>query len=100
MRAEDSIAFFDWESQMVIRRIEVAPKAVYWNEDGTRVALALEEGTYVLRCNKEVSFVCDIGKAIATYLANPSMHNEEGIEAAFEVDTELNETVSVVPQPE
>lgn len=54
MKSEDSIAFFDWESQLVIRRIEVAPKAVYWNEDGTRVALALEEGTYILRCNKEV----------------------------------------------
>lgn len=54
MKSEDSITFFDWETQVVVRRIEVAPKAVYWNEDGTKVVLALEESAYILNCNKEV----------------------------------------------
>eukprot|EP01022_Parablepharisma_sp_SALTPOND_P018675 TRINITY_DN3091_c0_g1_i1.p1 TRINITY_DN3091_c0_g1~~TRINITY_DN3091_c0_g1_i1.p1 ORF type:complete len:534 (+),score=55.08 TRINITY_DN3091_c0_g1_i1:1008-2609(+) len=84
VKSEDSVTFFDWESQAVIRRIEAAPKSVYWNEDGTRVALALDEGTYILKCNRE---------AIAEYLAQPGMHNEEGVEEAFELETELPEIV-------
>ena len=54
VKSEDSICFFDWETQTVIRRIEVAPKGIYWSEDGNKVALALDEGTYILKCNKEV----------------------------------------------
>ena len=84
VKTEDSVAFFDWDTQVVIRRIEVAPKNVYWNEDGTRVALALEEGTYILKCNKA---------AIADFLSNPGLQNEEGLEAAFDVETELTEIV-------
>jgi len=84
VKSEDSITFFDWETQNVIRRIEVAPKNVYWNEDGTRVALSLEEGTYILKCNKE---------AITEYLSNPGVKNDEGVETSFEVFVELPDIV-------
>ena len=84
VKSDDSIAFFDWETQTIIRRIEVAPKGVYWNEDGTKVALCLDESLYVLRCNKE---------SIAEYLLKPSMHNDEGLESAFDVELELAEAV-------
>ena len=87
VKSEDSITFFDWETQAVIRRIEVAPKGVYWSEDGTKVALSMEESTYILKCSKE---------AITSYLSHPGARNEEGIEAAFELDAEFPEVVSFI----
>eukprot|EP00826_Nyctotherus_ovalis_P026214 TRINITY_DN2048_c0_g2_i2.p1 TRINITY_DN2048_c0_g2~~TRINITY_DN2048_c0_g2_i2.p1 ORF type:complete len:268 (+),score=86.12 TRINITY_DN2048_c0_g2_i2:3592-4395(+) len=84
VRSEDSVAFFDWETQTVIRRIEIAPKNVLWSEDGTKVSLLSDEGVYILNCNR---------KAIAEYLAQGEA-SEEGLEAAFELENELPEIVT------
>eukprot|EP00826_Nyctotherus_ovalis_P023544 TRINITY_DN1809_c0_g1_i1.p2 TRINITY_DN1809_c0_g1~~TRINITY_DN1809_c0_g1_i1.p2 ORF type:complete len:270 (-),score=93.91 TRINITY_DN1809_c0_g1_i1:1174-1983(-) len=84
VKSEDSIIFFDWETQTVVRRIEVAPKAVAWKEDGTKVALIDEESTYILGCNRE---------AIKSYLASPEAYTDEGVEEAFEVVQEVPEMV-------
>ena len=54
VKSEDSVAFFDWETQTFLRRIEASPKAIYWSDDGSKVVLALEESAYLLKCNQEV----------------------------------------------
>ncbi len=54
MKSEDSIAFFDWETQTLIRRVEASPRAVYWSDDGSKVVLALDESAYLLKCDQEV----------------------------------------------
>jgi len=84
VRSDDSIAFFDWETQAVIRRIEIAPRDVLWSEDGTKVALLSDEGIYILNCNK---------KAINEYLSQGE-YSGEGLESAFELENELTEIVS------
>jgi len=86
VKSEDSIIFFDWETQTIVRRIEIAPKSVIWKEDGTKVLLIDEEGAYILDCNKE---------SIRAYLANPEVHTDEGVEEAFEVSKEIPDMVSV-----
>ena len=84
VKSEDSVVFFDWETQTVVRRIEIAPKLVCWNEEGTKVGLISEEGSYILKCDKQ---------AIANYLANPQSHTDEGLEEAFELEKEISEMV-------
>lgn len=84
VKSEDSVVFFDWETQTVVRRIEVAPKSIIWNEEGTKLALLHEEGVYILKCNKE---------AIAAYLAKSGAHTDEGFDEAFELTQEIPEIV-------
>lgn len=84
VKSEDSVIFFDWETQTIVRRIEVAPRTVIWKDDGSKVVLVDEEGAYILDCNKE---------AIKAYLANPESYTDEGVEEAFEVSKEIPEIV-------
>ncbi len=100
------MVFMDWEEGALIRRIDVMPRAIYWNETGvsppthpptqsckssTRpptstqelVLLACDESYFVLRYNKE---------AVAAALASGQV-GEEGIEEAFELLHELSDKV-------
>ncbi|MCJ1401852.1 hypothetical protein MMC11_005069 [Xylographa trunciseda] len=83
VKGQGGIGFFDWESGALVRRIEVDPKNVYWSESGELVALACEETFYVLRFSRE-NYV----EALAA-----GQGDEDGVEAAFEVVTDINESV-------
>jgi len=50
VKSADFISFYDWETQIAVRRIDVtpAPKQVYWSDDGKTVVMALEEQFYLL----------------------------------------------------
>ena len=45
VKSKEFISFYDWETQIAVRRIDVspAPKNVYWSDDGKNIVLALEE---------------------------------------------------------
>ena len=70
VRSVSGLAFYDWNTGTLIRRIEVTPKAVYWNEAGQLVAVVTDESFYILRYNA---------------LIDDSHADEDGIEGAFEV---------------
>ena len=38
VRSVSGLAFYDWESLELVRRIEITPKHVYWSEGGTLVS--------------------------------------------------------------
>lgn len=40
------MVFLDWEEGALIRRIDVAPRHVYWNETGELVLLACDESYF------------------------------------------------------
>ena len=46
--------FYDWDTAKVIRRIDVLPKKIIWNELGTLMALATNEDVYFLSFNQEL----------------------------------------------
>lgn len=46
------MVFLDWTDGVLIRRIDVVPKAVYWNETGEIVLIACDESFFVLKYNK------------------------------------------------
>jgi coatomer subunit beta' len=84
VRSVNGLAFFEWENNELIRRIEITPKLVYWSENGELVCIACEDSFYVLRYNQQ---------CLAKAKENPEMMTEDGIEDAFAVLNEINESV-------
>ncbi|KKK23861.1 coatomer beta' subunit [Aspergillus ochraceoroseus] len=80
---DGGIGMFDWETGNLVRRIEVEPRAVYWSESGELVTLACDDSFYVLRFSRE-NYVHGL---------NAGEADEDGVESAFEVVTDINESV-------
>lgn len=83
VKGQGGIGLFDWPTGGLVRRIEVDPKEVYWSENGELVALACEDSFYVLRFSRE--------NYIAAVQAGEV--EDDGVESAFEVITDINESV-------
>ncbi len=79
------LAFYEWESLELLRRIEIQPKNVFWSENGDLVCIATEESFYILRYNPENVAKAKENKSEAI--------TEDGIEDAFDVIAELQESV-------
>ncbi|KAG6013043.1 hypothetical protein E4U43_007512 [Claviceps pusilla] len=80
---QGGISFFDWSTGGLVRRIEVEPKQVYWSESGELVAIACEDSCYVLRFSRE-NYI----EAVQS-----GQVEEDGVESAFEVITDISESV-------
>ena len=80
VRSTEHISFYDWASLRCVRRIDVAVETVYWSASGDMLALAGATSFYVLRYNKD---------AVAAALAAGGALDEDGVEDAFEVVTEV-----------
>lgn len=52
VKGSDCVLFLDWEEGTLIRRIDVLPKNIYWNETGELVLIATDESFFVLKYNK------------------------------------------------
>merc|ERR1711971_17844 len=75
---------FGWETQELVRRIEIQPRNVYWSENGELCCIATEESYFVLRYDAE---------KVAAAAENPEKVSEDGIEDAFDVIGEVTESV-------
>ena len=83
VKGQGGISFFDWATGGLIRRIEVEPRQVYWSESGELVTLACEDTFYVLRFSRE-NYIEGLQAGLA---------EEDGVESAFEVITDISESV-------
>jgi coatomer subunit beta' len=83
VRSDEFICLYDWDTCTLIRSIEMAPKAVFWNETGTNVIFAGENSFYVLKYDPDA-----VKKALTT--GNVS---EDGVVDSIELETEVNERV-------
>eukprot|EP00439_Symbiodinium_sp_Y106_P043822 s176_g5.t1 len=84
IRGGDFICFYDWTEYRLIRRIDVVPKDVIWSEEGNSVVLICPDSFYVLRHDKD---------AVQAALVSSGMVDEDGIEAAFDLQHEINDKV-------
>lgn len=86
VRSVTGLAFYDWETLGLVRRIEIQPRHVFWSESGELVCLATEDSYFILRHNSSI---------VATARAKPDsgLLSEDGIEDAFEFLGEVNESV-------
>jgi len=83
----DFVCFYDWSEYRLIRRIDVVPKDVIWSEDGTNVVLCCADNFYILKH--------DIN-GLAQILSDPAAMaqvDEDGIEEAFDLVSEVSEKV-------
>ena len=48
VRSSTGLAFYDWETQELVRRIEIAPTAVYWSDNDDLVTICTDESFFVL----------------------------------------------------
>eukprot|EP00981_Chlorochromonas_danica_P000867 scaffold211_cov168-Ochromonas_danica.AAC.8 len=84
VKGPDCVLFYTWDEGVLVRKIDVVPTAIYWNETGDSVVLACQESFYVLRYNPDV---------VAQAIASGSVSSEEGVDGAFELVTTVNERV-------
>jgi len=80
VKSSTGLAFYDWESAKIVRRIEIASKQVLWNESGTLVCIATEENFFILKYDAEAE-------------SKGSKVDEDGIEDAFDVVGEVAEVM-------
>ena len=84
VKSVSGLAFYDWETQELVRRIEIQPRVVYWSETGELCCIATEESYFILKYQAD---------AVAAASENPEKVTEDGIEDAFDVLGEVSETV-------
>uniref|UniRef100_T1GNT3 BPTI/Kunitz inhibitor domain-containing protein n=1 Tax=Megaselia scalaris TaxID=36166 RepID=T1GNT3_MEGSC len=84
VKTSSGLAFYDWETLQLVRRIEVQPRNVYWNESGSLVCLATDDSYYILSV--------DTG-AIVQVLESKQPIEDDGIESAFDVVGEITEQI-------
>jgi len=84
VKSPSGLAFYDWESQNLIRRIEITPKQVYWSENGDMVCISTEESYFVLKFNTE---------AVTNAQETKEGISEDGIDDAFDVMGEIQESI-------
>lgn len=83
VRGQGAVGLFDWETGGLVRRIDVVPHNVFWSDSGDLVVLACEDTFYVLRFDRD-EYVAAVQNGTV---------EEDGVEAAFEIITDINETV-------
>ena len=47
-RSTDFVVFYHWETAKIVRRIDVSPKKIIWNDSSYRLAIATAEELYIL----------------------------------------------------
>lgn len=81
----DCVVFYDWTDGLFLRKIDVVPREVFWNEAGDAVVLACDDEFYVLRFTAE---------AVENARAAGNVSNlEDGIEGAFELESTVSDKV-------
>ncbi|GAA5944224.1 coatomer subunit beta' [Sporobolomyces koalae] len=78
------VVFYDWDTGVIVRRIEVEAKSVYWSGTGNLVAIAGEDSFYVLRFDRD---------AYQQRLDSEVELDDEGVEEAFDLEAEISESV-------
>ncbi|KAJ3079466.1 Coatomer subunit beta' [Rhizoclosmatium hyalinum] len=85
VRSNSFLNFYDWETGVCVRRVDVVVKNVFWSESDL-VAICCDDIAYVLKFNRV---------AYQQYLDTHGVNSigEEGIESAFDFVAEVSETV-------
>ena len=85
MKSSSGLCFYDWETQEMIRRIDIQPKNVFWSENGEMCCITTDDSYFILKYIQE---------NVAAALENKDeMVDEDGIEEAFDVLGEIEEIV-------
>jgi coatomer subunit beta' len=84
VRSVSGLSFYDWETTDLVRRIEISPKMIFWSDSGELVCIGCEESFYILQYN---------ASAMESARENADLMTEDGVEDAFTVLNEIQESV-------
>jgi coatomer subunit beta' len=84
VKGSDSIVFFDWDEGEFIRKIDVSPTQIYWNDNGDAVVLACSDSYFMLQFDKE---------KVTEALMNGTVDPEEGVDGSFELLENMSDVV-------
>jgi coatomer subunit beta' len=84
VKSASFLMFYDWETGVVVRRIDVVCVNVYWSDNDT-VTIATPDSFYVLKFHRSV---------FQSHIENGVDAGEEGYEDAFEFVCEVPEVIS------
>ncbi|KAL9183551.1 hypothetical protein ACHAXT_004407 [Thalassiosira profunda] len=82
---DSAVLFYDWDSGEFVRKIDVAPKEVYWSDSGNLVLIATEDSAYVLSYN---------AAAVASAVAMGQVSPDDGVDGSFDLLFEINDTIT------
>merc|ERR1711871_948100 len=84
VKGSDSVVFFDRNDGEFIRKIDVVPNFIYWNDSATAVSLACSDSYFILAYDRD---------KVHDALSNDTVDHEEGVDGSFELEASMNETV-------
>eukprot|EP00804_Cyclotella_cryptica_P030470 CCRYP_008550-RA/>CCRYP_008550-RA protein AED:0.04 eAED:0.04 QI:185/0/0.5/1/0/0/2/71/976 len=82
---DSAVLFYDWDSGEFVRKIDVAPKEVYWSDSGNLVLIACEDSAYVLSYN---------AAAAASAIAMGQVSPEDGVDGSFDLLYEISDNIT------
>jgi len=85
VRSPAGLSFYDWETQELIRRIEIQPRTIFWSETGEMCCITTEDSFFILRYQQD-----KVSEAMEN---KDELVTEDGVEDAFEVLGEIEEVV-------
>lgn len=83
--AGGALTLYDWETELVVRRIDVEPKSILWSESGELFAVVTEDSYFVLRYDR-AAFLQHAQQ-------NGNQTTEEGVEEAIDFMNEIQDSV-------
>lgn len=84
VKSVSGLAFYEWDTLELVRRIEITPKNVFWSESGELACISTEDSFYILKYSAE---------AVAKSKETKAGITEDGIEESFDVLGEVQESV-------
>jgi coatomer subunit beta' len=84
IKSDGFVAFYDWESGKLVRRIDVDATDVVWADSGELVLIGSAEASYILSFDRDV---------FTQALEQDQIDPEEGVEESFDVLFDVSETI-------
>ena len=84
VRGPDCVVFYDWDEGELLRKIDVVPRSIYWNDAGDMVVLACEDTYYVLKYDADI---------VAAAVSSGAPRDDGGVDGSFELEHSGNDKV-------
>ena len=84
VRGSDSIVFFDWDEGEFVRKIDVSPVNLYWNDSSTSVVLTSLDTYFILAFDE---------MKVKDALVSGNVDPEEGVDGSFELEATMSDRV-------
>lgn len=84
VKGDEFVAFYDWDTGKLVRRVDVDADQVFWSESGELVAICTDDTFYVLKFDRD---------AFLNGVQNGDQNDEDGVEEAFEVIYDISASI-------